>query len=138
MAGTRTLNAKNLAALGSAKLADLLIEVSTGNAAAQRRLRLELAGATGPAEAAREIGKRLTSIGHSATYLDWRKVKPLVVDLTAQHAAIMAKVAPTDPRTAFQLVWRLRVSMTMRPPQHGYGGHVAPTFRIIRATLALR
>ncbi|WP_375383372.1 DUF6880 family protein [uncultured Sphingomonas sp.] len=103
----KTLNAKNLEALGSAKLAELLIEVSTGNAVAQRRLRLELAGNAGPEEAAREIGKRLAAISRSKTYVDWQKVKPLMVDLTAQRAAILAKVAPTDPRTAFQLVWRL-------------------------------
>ena len=37
---TETLNAKNLEALGAEPLAELLIEISRGNAAAQRRLRL--------------------------------------------------------------------------------------------------
>lgn len=104
---SKTLNAKNLEALGSGKLAELLIEVTTGNAVAQRRLRLELAGNAGPDEAAREIGKRLAAISRSKTYVDWQKVKPLMVDLNAQYAAILGKVAPTDPRTAFQLMWRL-------------------------------
>ena len=107
MAASKTLNAKNLEALGATRLAELLIEVSTGNAVAQRRLRLELAGNVGPEEAAREIGKRLAAISRSKTYVDWQKVKPLVIDLTAQRAAILTKVAPTDPRTAFQLMWRL-------------------------------
>ncbi|TNC60045.1 DUF6880 family protein, partial [Rubellimicrobium roseum] len=39
-----TLNSKNREALGAQRLAELLIELSTGDAAAKRRLRLELAG----------------------------------------------------------------------------------------------
>ena len=58
----KTLNAKNLEALGAERLAELLIEISAGNAAAKRRLRLELAGAQSPAEVAREIRKRLSAI----------------------------------------------------------------------------
>jgi len=45
VAGKTALNTKNLEALGPARLAELLIEISAGNAAAKRRLRLELAGA---------------------------------------------------------------------------------------------
>ena len=44
MASKKTLNAENLEALGAARLAQLLVEVSQGNAAIKRRLRLELAG----------------------------------------------------------------------------------------------
>ncbi len=53
MASGKTLNAPNLGVLGAAQLAELLIEISKGNAAAQRRLRLALAGSAGAAEAAR-------------------------------------------------------------------------------------
>ena len=62
MASRKTLNAKNLEALGPERLAELLIEISRGNAAAQRRLRLELAGAASPADMAQEIRKRLTTL----------------------------------------------------------------------------
>ena len=55
MASKKTLNATNLEALGAERLAELLIEISRGNAAAQRRLRLELAGAASPGEMAQEI-----------------------------------------------------------------------------------
>ena len=44
----KTLNAKNLEALGAERLAELLIEISAGNAAAKRRLRLELGGSAEP------------------------------------------------------------------------------------------
>jgi hypothetical protein len=53
MASKSTLNAKNLETLGAERLAELLIEISTGSAVAKRRLRLELAGAQSPKEAAR-------------------------------------------------------------------------------------
>ena len=59
MAAKRTLNAKNLEALGAAALAELLMEVSTGNAVIQRRLRLALAAAGGVEGAAQEVRKRL-------------------------------------------------------------------------------
>lgn len=58
MASKKIPNAKNLEALGAEKLAELLIEISTGNAAAKQRIRLELAGAQSPDEVAREVRKR--------------------------------------------------------------------------------
>ncbi len=61
MASKTTLNAKNLETLGAERLAELLVEISTGSAMAKRRLRLELAGAQSPKEAGREVAKRLTS-----------------------------------------------------------------------------
>jgi hypothetical protein len=55
MASNKTLNADNLETLGAARLAELLIEISDGNAMIKRRLRLELAGAQSPAEVAKQI-----------------------------------------------------------------------------------
>ena len=107
MASPRTLNAANLQALGTARLADLLMEISTGNAAAQRRLRLALAGTAGTAEVVRAVTRRLGSIGSARTWLDWRKIKPFLVDLEAQRRATLDVVAPSDPREAFELLWRL-------------------------------
>ncbi len=107
MAASKTLNAANLEALGAAQLAELLIEISKGNAAAQRRLRLALAGSAGGAEAARAITRRLTSIAGAKTWLDWQKIKPFVADLEAQRRAILELVAPASPREAFELTWRL-------------------------------
>ena len=65
MASKSTLNAKNLETLGAERLAELLIEISTGSAVAKRRLRLKLAGAQSPTEAGREVAKRLTSIARA-------------------------------------------------------------------------
>ncbi len=107
MASAKTLNAANLEALGARALAELLITVSKGNAPAQRRLRLALAGNAGAAEAARAVMKRLASISGAKTRLGWQKIKPFVADLEAQQAAILDLVAPSEPREAFDLLWRL-------------------------------
>ena len=61
MASKRTLNAKNLEALGAQRLAELLVEVSTSNAAVKRRLRLELAGAQSPEEVSKEVSNPATA-----------------------------------------------------------------------------
>ena len=105
MASRKTLNAKNLEALGTARLAELLIEISRGNAAAQRRLRLELAGAASPADMAQEIRKRLTAIARSRSFVDWHQRKALVADLETQRQAI-SQVAKVDAAEALDLLWR--------------------------------
>lgn len=106
MASKTTLNAKNLETLGAARLADLLIEISTGSAVAKRRLRLELAGAQSPKEAGREVAKRLTSIARARSFVNWQNRKPLVTDLQTQIRAIKEQIAPTDPTEALALAWR--------------------------------
>ena len=107
MASGKALNAANLQALGAARLAGLLIEISTGDAAARRRLRLELAGSAGSADVARQVTKRLASIARARSFIDWQKIKPLVADFEVQRRAILDLVAPADPREAFELIWRL-------------------------------
>jgi len=105
MAAKTTLNAKNLEALGAARLAELLLELSTGNAAAKRKLRLELAGEASPQQLAREVRKRLVSIGKARSFIDWQKRKAFVDDLEAQRQAI-GKIAEVDPKEALELAWR--------------------------------
>lgn len=106
MAANTTLNAKNLEALGTQRLAELLIEISTGNAAHKRRLRLELASNHSSAEVAREVRKRLSSIGRARTFIDWRKVKQTKLDLETQRKMIVEIVAKDDPTEAFELIWQ--------------------------------
>jgi len=105
MAARTTLNARNLEALGAATLARLLIEVTMGNAAAKRRLRLELASAESPSVLAGEIRKRLATIAKGRSYIDWEKRKSFTADLGAQLQAI-EKLAEVDPAVALDLVWR--------------------------------
>ena len=106
MASKTTLNARNLEALGPARLAELLIELSAGDAAAKRRLRLELAGARGAGDVAREVRRRLAQVGRARAFVDWRRKRTFVDDLDAQLRAIVEKVAPGDPIEALDLLWR--------------------------------
>ena len=80
----KTLNKDNLSALGLDRLADLLLEVSTGSAEIKRRLRLELSHNLGPAELARDVRKRLVSLRRSTSFVGWRKRKALIKDLNTQ------------------------------------------------------
>jgi len=106
VASKRTLNARNLEALGAAALAELLIEVSAGNAVIQRRLRLALAAAEGIDGAAQEVRKRLTAIDRASTFVDSARRKALVSDLEAQLQAITGPIAVGDPRQACDLLLR--------------------------------
>jgi hypothetical protein len=108
MASDRTLNAKNLTALGADRLADILIELVSGDAAAKRRLRLELASRSeGGAGVAAAVRKRLASIAKSRSFVDWHKYRAFVADIEAQRRAIVDHVAPSQPAEAFDLLWRL-------------------------------
>ena len=102
----KTLNKANLADLGAERLADLLIEVSQGSADIKRRLRLELSHNLGATELAHEVRKRLASLRKSKSFVNWRKRKALVKDLNTQVVMIVNKIAPDDPRTAFDLLWQ--------------------------------
>jgi hypothetical protein len=106
MASGKTLNAKNLAALGADRLATLVLDLAAGDAAAKRQLRLELASQAGGDEVATEIRKRLVSIGKSRSFVSWRKVHDLQQDLETQLRAITQFVAPAQPAEAFDLLWR--------------------------------
>jgi uncharacterized protein DUF6880 len=105
MVSQKTLNKKNLEALGAERLAELLIEVSSGNASAKRRIRLELASAQSPLEVAKEVRKRLTTIARSRSFVDWQNRRGLVDDLETQRRAIH-QVAKADTAEGLELMWR--------------------------------
>jgi hypothetical protein len=97
-------------------LAELLLEISTCNAAAKRRLRLELAGAQSPGELVKGIRKRLAAIARSESFADWRGARALAGDLDSQRRAIVEKVARADPTEALELLWRF---MALAAPGSG-------------------
>lgn len=106
MASKRTLNARNLEALGAAALAELLMEVSSGQAVIQRRLRLALAAAEGADGAAQEVRKRLAAIDRARTFVGSARRPALLSDLEAQRQAITGAIASADPRGACELMLR--------------------------------
>jgi hypothetical protein len=106
VAARTTLNAKNLEALGPGRLAELLIEISSGNAAVKRRLRLELARTQSPGALANGVRKWLSSIARSQSFVDWKGIRALADDLDTQRRAIVETVAEADPSEALDLLWR--------------------------------
>jgi hypothetical protein len=106
MAGRASLNAKNLEALGTARLAALLLQHTQGNAAARRALRLALAEQRGPLEMAQEVRKRLAAVERSSSWLDQKRRDALLADLDRQRLAIAGPIAAHDPDLAVELLWR--------------------------------
>src|SRR5437763_11718949 len=102
-----TLNAKNLEALGAARLAELLIELVHGNPAAKRRLRMELAGTRGTDALAKEVRNRITMMARSRSFVDWHGIRGLADELDTQRRAILEKIAKVDPNEALDLLWKL-------------------------------
>lgn len=107
MAGSSSLNAKNLETLGAARLAELLLTLSEGDAGVKRLLRLALAEQKGPAEIAREVRKRLATIERSGSFLDDHQRDRLLKDLERQRQAISGPIAEHDPARAVELFWDL-------------------------------
>ncbi|MFI3905513.1 DUF6880 family protein [Ochrobactrum sp. S1502_03] len=131
MVSKTTLNAKNLEALGVERLAELLIEVSTGNANHKRLLRMELVGNSSGAELAREVRKRLSSIARSKSWIDWHKVKSVKADLEAQRKSIVEKIAPNDPQEAFELIWQfLSLADSIFERSHDSSGMLIESFHV--------
>ena len=106
MASKKALNARNLEALGAERLAELLMEISTGRSAARRLLRLELAGAEGTAELAGEVRRRLATIGRSRAVLDSRQARELADDLQVLRKVVVRRIAIEDAIEALDLMWR--------------------------------
>lgn len=103
---TKTLTAKNLETLGAPRLAELLMELASRDAAVGRRLRLALAGEAGPAEMARQVNKRLSTLAKARSFIERNRIKPLAEELRAQHRAIVDVVGKSDARQALELLWR--------------------------------
>ena len=107
MASQKTLTVQNLAELGAERLAELLMQIVAGDAAAKRQLKLELASQSGGDEVATQVRKRLAAISKSRSFIDWKKLRGFAHDLDMQRDAIVTHVAPTRPAEAFDLTWRL-------------------------------
>ncbi len=111
----KTVNQKNLEALGARQLAALVLELGEGDRGIKRRVRLELTHAAGGGELAKEVRKRLATIARSRSFIDWDKVRAFVKDLDTQLEMITDKVAPDAPAEAFDLLWQF---IEMAPSIH--------------------
>ena len=130
MASKKALNAKNLEALGAERLAELLIEISTGKSGARRLLRLELAGAEGTAELAREVRRRLATIGQSRGNLDLQRIGELEDELQVLRKIIVRRIGPEDAAEALDLMWQyMGIANSTLDRCHDYAGSVVDVFR---------
>jgi len=106
MASKATLSTENLERLGTARLAELLMEISHGDAATQRFLRLALAEAANPEELGPLVRKRLRELSRSRTWVDGVKQKALRQDLDSLRRTIAEKIAGYSPSDALSLLWQ--------------------------------
>ncbi|MBZ0122971.1 MAG: hypothetical protein K8F31_03720 [Roseovarius sp.] len=111
----KALNKANLEKLGAKKLATLVMDLVQGNAALQRRARMELSAAQGPKDVTADLRKRFASLRRSASFVDWRKQRSLVKDLEGLLAMIETLIAPHDANEAFELLWSF---LQLAPPIH--------------------
>lgn len=127
----KTLNQTNLETLGAERLAQLLMEVSTGSADIKRRLRLELSHNLGVDDLAHEVRKRLASLRKSKSYVGWRKRKALIKDLDVQRVMIVDKISPEDPTLGFELLWLfIELATPILARVDDSKGDVAQVFRL--------
>ncbi|MCC5955621.1 MAG: hypothetical protein JJU07_05920 [Natronohydrobacter sp.] len=126
----KTLNKANLAKLGSEKLAALVLDLVQGNAALQRRARMELSAAQGPKDVAADLRKRFASLRRSTSYIDWRKQRALVRDLDSLLALIETNLIPHDAQEAFELLWSfLQLAPSIHERTDDSNGAVGDVFR---------
>ena len=106
MAG-KSLNKKNLKALGSDVLAELLMDVVKGDAARQRRVRMALSSEQSPKEAAADIRKRLAQIRRAKSWISARAQRTLAKELTGLVELASTRIAHENANLGFDLLWTL-------------------------------
>lgn len=106
MAG-KSLNKKNLEALGAATLAELLLEAVKGDAARQRQVRMALSSELSPKEAAADIRKRVAQIRRAKSWIAGRAQRTLAKELNGLIDVISTRVASEDVGLGFDLLWSL-------------------------------
>lgn len=106
MAG-KSLNKKNLEALGAEALAELLMEAVKGDAARQRRVRMALSFEQSPKEAANDIRKRLVQIRRARSWISARTQRTLANELCGLIDVILNRIAPEEADLSFDLLWSL-------------------------------
>jgi len=130
MAARTTLNEKNLRTLGAERLAALVMEVVTGNAALKRQARAALLENAGGDALAAEVRKRLATLKRSTSFVDWQKRRALVKDLHQQRILIAEKIAPADPATALELMWRfMELAESVHNRADDSNGDIGDVFR---------
>lgn len=101
----KSLNKKNLAAIGADALAELVLELVEHDPAGKRRARMELAAHAAPAEFAASVRKRFATIRRAEGEISLRGIRPLSNELATHAGLIEEHLAPEYPDEAFDLLW---------------------------------
>lgn len=100
MARKPALSLEALEALGASRLAALIAEEASGNAAFKRRAMAALAGQSGAGAVAKLIDRRLAGLARARAFVDWDKERAFRDDLAALVASIATELAAADPAMA--------------------------------------
>ena len=100
------LTSQTLIALGPECLAELLLELAGSDPAIKRRIRLAVANATSPQDAAAQVRQRLATIARSRSFLEREQRRAVLKELTLQLEAITGPIAQAEPRAARELLWQ--------------------------------
>lgn len=100
MARKPALSPESLEALGAPRLAALIAEEASGNAAFKRRVMAALAGQSGAGAVAKLIDRRLAGLARARAFVDWDKERAFGDDLAALVASIATELAAADPAMA--------------------------------------
>lgn len=131
-----SLTKKNLVPLGAERLADLLLEVTKGSAALQRRVRLELSASQGAAEVMQDVRKRYGSLRRATGRVSWRKRRVLAKELGDILGLIEAHVAPEALDDAFELLWEfLHLAPGIHERTDDSSGHITEVMRSAMAAV---
>jgi hypothetical protein len=105
-ASLKRVTAENLARLGAARLAEILVEVAGTRVELKRRLRMELAAELGPEHLLPEIDRRLTLLAASRGKVTWRQRPAFVRDLDGVRGLIADRLAALDVAAAQERISR--------------------------------
>jgi hypothetical protein len=104
-ASLKKVTPENLAALGVARLAEILVAAAEARPELKRRLRMELAAEQGADHLAPEIDKRLASLETSRGKIAWRQRPAFIRDLDGLRGLIVERLAELDRAAALQRLW---------------------------------
>ena len=136
MATTNTPEAKTLEALGARRLAELLMEISSGDALVANLLQLEFAGTKGPAKASLEIREQMARIRRSRVFFEWDESPALARELDILRGAIVNHVADSDASEALGLMWGfMELADAVFDRCDDSGGSVGDVFLVAREDL---
>lgn len=100
------ISLKSLEALGAEKLAALVFDEASGNAAFKRRITAAIAAQSGPGAVVKLIDRRLSGLDRARSFMDWDKSRRFAEDLAAVLSSIVQELGPADAETGMDRLLR--------------------------------